>query len=259
VCGQSAAAWLSELGREQRSCACGSTVRLRAVVHLLSEALFGESIILPEFPRRREIRGLGMSDAVYPPVLSRKVSYVNTFYDRAPRLDITAPLRADMLGAFDFVISTEVMEHVAPPVERGFQNLRRLLRPSGVLILTVPYTLAGSTVEHFPELHRYRIIREGESAPVLKNVTVDGGEQVFRDLVFHQGEGATLEMRLFSKIGLRQELQRAGFERVEFFSEPYWEYGIQWAETWSLPLTASPLTIDAPSPQDRAGRRRNGS
>ena len=69
------------------------------------------------------IRALGMSD---PPriadLLSEKFDYTNTFYHQAPRFDVLHPEPGD-LGRYDFVISSEVMKHVPPPVETGFTNL----------------------------------------------------------------------------------------------------------------------------------------
>jgi SAM-dependent methyltransferase len=49
----------------------------------------------------------------------------------------------------------DVLEHVAPPYEQALANLCQLLKPGGVLILTVPMKSEGSTDEHFPELYQY--------------------------------------------------------------------------------------------------------
>jgi SAM-dependent methyltransferase len=168
--------------------------------------------------------------------LAGKLRYTNTFYHQAPKLDIQSP-PAEYLGRFRFVISSDVFEHVAPPIERAFDNLHRILAPGGVLVLTVPFTTEGGTVEHFPELHDYTIAREGD-AFVLTNRTVDGRQQTFRDLVFHGGPGTTLEMRLFSEADLRRHLADAGFSDVQVHREPAFEFGIYWPEPWSVPITA---------------------
>ena len=73
---------------------------------------------------------------------------------------------------------------------------------------------------------------------MLKNVTSDGVEERFENLTFHGGTGFTLEMRLFSRAGLFEELKAAGFTDITVHSEPVPEYGIEWTEPWSLPLTA---------------------
>ncbi len=47
---------------------------------------------------------------------------------------------------FDLCTSTEVFEHVADDA-RGFAEVRRVLRPGGLLVFTVPLTPAAKTVE----------------------------------------------------------------------------------------------------------------
>src|ERR1700741_4696903 len=63
VCGTPLAAAAEPLTREGQSCAkCGSSVRLRALIALLSEEIFGVLLALPEFSVLKGIRGIGMSD-----------------------------------------------------------------------------------------------------------------------------------------------------------------------------------------------------
>jgi SAM-dependent methyltransferase len=239
ICGSSCKTALTDLQREKASCyRCGSTVRMRAITHILSTELFGQSIPLPDFPTRQDLHGWGMSDVGYADLLSRKLSYINTYYHKEPHLDITAALDPMLEGKLDFLISTEVFEHINPPVSVAFENARRLLKPNGVFIFSVPYTLEAETHEHFPDLYRYEIIDPGGPRPILKNITRDGREQLFDQLVFHGGPGATLEMRVFSQAGLQAELKRAGFENVTVYSEPCWEFGIYWHGFWSLPMAA---------------------
>jgi SAM-dependent methyltransferase len=211
---------------------------MRAIIHLLSLELFGESRILPDFPIRPAIKGIGLSDwRGYAILLAHKLGYQNTFYHKEPRLDIT---RVDSAweARFDFVIASEVFEHVAPPVSAAFANARRLLKPNGVLIFTVPYTLKdGPTLEHFPDLYDYHLIRTGTGFR-LHNRTQAGDEQVFDHLVFHGGAGETLEMRVFTLTGLQREFQKAGFTRIQVHREPEFKFGIYWGVDWSLPITA---------------------
>ena len=49
-------------------------------------------------------------------------------------------------GSFDLCTSTEVFEHV-PDDRKGFREIRRVLRPGGRLVFTVPLTEAPGTVE----------------------------------------------------------------------------------------------------------------
>ncbi len=237
ICGRNCRSSLAQLNREERTCRCRSSVRLRSVIHLLSLELFGRSLALPDFPSRPDLKGIGLSDGVYHRRLARKLGYVNTHYHKKPRLDITAAPDPSLEETLDFLISTEVFEHVAPPVSRAFENAYRLLKPGGVLILTVPYVPEGETLEHFPDLYRYALIKRG-GRQVLRNVTREGVEQVYENLVFHGGRGSTLEMRLFSRQGLLGELERAGFKPVRINSEPQMDFGIYWKEPWSLPVVA---------------------
>lgn len=60
--------------------------------------------------------------------------------------DITRVPEAD--GSFDAILCTEVLEHVPQP-DRALQELGRLLRPDGYLILTAPFT----SFTHFAPYH----------------------------------------------------------------------------------------------------------
>src|SRR5258708_30366905 len=131
ICGLTNTIELSQ--QEDSSCAgCGSNVRLRALIYLLSTELFGDALVLPDFPRLPGIKGLGLSDqASYAVPLASKFDYTNTYYDREPRLDITQA-HPDRYGAYDFILSSDVFEHIAAPVERAFGEAYRLLKPNGV-------------------------------------------------------------------------------------------------------------------------------
>jgi SAM-dependent methyltransferase len=238
ICGATSLATLNELERERPSCDdCGSTVRFRGVMHVLSEELFGESLPLSEFPVRSDIVGIGLTDwGAYADRLAEKFAYQNTFLHQEPTLDITQddPSRH---GTVDFVICSDVLEHVAPPVDRALQNLRKLLKPEGVLVLTVPYGKHAETVEHFPELYEYELIeRDGEQ--IVRNRTREGVIQEFQEIVFHEGPGTTLEMRMFGEQDLLKRLAQAGFERIAIHSDDCLDFGIHWQVDWSLPVTA---------------------
>ena len=239
VCSSTCSVPVAALERDGGNCAlCDSNVRFRSLVHLLSLRLFGRSLAISAFPAQaRQLRGIGMSDTGrYAELLAQRTGYTNTFYHKAPRLDIQAPA-SGYLAAHDFVISSDVLEHVVPPVATAFSNLHALLKPGGVLVFTVPFSLDSETVEHFPELHEFEIRQRG-GEHVLINRTMDGRTQEFTRLVFHGGPGSTLEMRLFSEAGLRRELERAGFVDIQVHREPCFEAGIYWHHPWSVPVTA---------------------
>ncbi len=200
------------LDRESASCGtCGSNVRLRSLMHVLSMELFGTQLPLPDFPRVKSLRGLGMTDFnQYASRLSEKFDYRNTFYSREPRFDISNP-PAEELGKYDFLISSEVFEHVLPPAETAFRNAFELLKPNGVLILSVPYSVEPSMKEHYPDLHQFGFAQVGDEI-VLVNRTRDGEMQVFERLVFHgSGPGEALEVREFNEAELNRMLSAAGF------------------------------------------------
>ncbi|HKW80227.1 MAG TPA: class I SAM-dependent methyltransferase [Casimicrobiaceae bacterium] len=238
VCGTACRVAPVALSREVPSClGCGSTVRMRTTIHLLTTELFGRSIALPDLPPLRDLIGIGLSDApAYAGPLAAKLGYTNTFFHAMPRLDIAA-VPDDRAAEADFIVASDVFEHVAPPVARAFANARRLLKPRGVMIFSVPYSLDADTVEHFPELHDWRLV-ETEGRWRLENRTTDGRDQVFTDLVFHGGPGTTLEMRLFSRAGLEREFAAAGFARMRVADQACPEFGIVWPEPWSVPMVA---------------------
>lgn len=253
VCGATSSAMPAQLEREVPSCdGCGSTVRARSVVSAVTSWATGASRVLPDLGRVHRL-GLGLSD--WGPLAERLANvfdYTNTFFDEDPRLDVTDPPR-DWLGSSDFVISSDVFEHVAPPVQRAFDGASALLRPGGLLVLTVPYLAEGSTAEHFPNLHDFTVARL-RSGPVLVNRTAAGTLEIFDDLVFHGGPGETLEMRVFALPDVLQALTRAGFIAPSILPEDP-EHGVVWQSPHSRTLTATKPRI-ARVPRWRRWRRR---
>lgn len=241
ICGFALAASRQALSdRETRSCTvCGSTLRFRALMAALQCELDGDGQIrvLERIPKRRSITGLGMSDApVYASALNRKYDYTNTFFHTEPLLDIRAPA-AHYLGRHDFVVSSDVLEHVDGPCLRALQNLRAVLKPGGLLALTVPYGVQDTTLEHYPDLHEYRI--EGQGADrILVNVTADGREQRFSNLCFHGGDGSTLELRVYAYRDLIRWLGEAGFTDIRLHDAEHPQWGIIHQHQLGLPITA---------------------
>lgn len=211
VCGKASVSPLRDLAfRDFPSCRhCGSTSRIRQLVSMLSRELFSRDVALPSFPERRDIVGCSLSDwEGMANQLAARLNYVNTFLHKEPRLDITA-VPAEFAGRFDFVISSDVFEHIDPPVSRAFIGLRRLLKQGGFAIFTVPWVHMDATIEHFPELYQYRIERDDQGW-LLYNTTRNGQKQLFRNLQFHGGEGQVLELRLFALSHLIEEARNAG-------------------------------------------------
>jgi SAM-dependent methyltransferase len=238
LCGSANRVAESRIDREIASCGrCGSTVRFRAIGRLVTRELLGHEVALTDLAQKQRLRGLGLSDpATYAVPLGRAFEYENTFFHTSPRLDIL-DVPGDRLGRYDFVVASDVFEHITPPVQRGFDNARALLRPGGVFIFTVPFTLADDTLEHFPELHDWRV-EERDGRFDLVNTTADGRVQTFADVVFHGGPGTTLEMRMFSRAALLRHFTAAGFVRTRIADEPCAAFGIAWPHPWSVPIVA---------------------
>src|SRR5262249_21516091 len=140
---------VEQFATEPASCGCGSNVRLRALMHLLSMELFGQSLPATDFPKLKAIRGLGMSDKpAFAEILAEKFDYPNTYSDREPRFDFTEA-HPRLAGAYDFIVSADVLEHIAPPVERALEEVARLLKPCGFLGVTVFCNPEDRLREHF--------------------------------------------------------------------------------------------------------------
>jgi SAM-dependent methyltransferase len=204
---------------------------------MLVRELFGYDLALPDLPVLKGIRGVGISDSAdYSGRLAAKFDYRNTEYDREPRFDIVHP-DAREFGSYDFIVCSEVLEHVVAPVETAFSNLARLLAPAGVLLMTVPYKPEGATVEHFGAMKDFAITRVADKA-VLVRRNPGGGYEVFDDLVFHGGSGSTLEMRVFSEQDLSAAILGSGFSSLEIYKDDVPAFGILHDESWSLPIAA---------------------
>jgi SAM-dependent methyltransferase len=222
-------------------------MRWRSIIHALSTELFGKSMPISDFAKRDDLTGIGLSDCeCYALRLPTKLGYTNTFYHQAPFLDITSE-KAPSFGQFDFIICSDVFEHIAQPIGNAFDHACRLLKPDGVIIFSVPL-LPGETREHFPELFEYELHRDGAEW-TLKNRTADGRKQQFTGLTFHGGPGTVLEMRIFGQDSLKRNFSAAGFRSPVIYSQDARQFGIVW-------------NPNPPNPQDAppwAARRAGGS
>ena len=236
---------VEHLASESATCSCGSNVRLRALLHLLSLELFGHSIPVCDFPRLKAVRGLGMTDhASYARILEDKFDYTNTYQDREPRLDFRE-VHPDRTNAYDFILSADVLEHIAPPIASALSEVHSLLKPKGFFAVTVPCQVSGKVLEHFPELYEYRTVPLA-GREVLVNRRRDGTVEVFDDLVFHGGTGETLEMRTFGISALEATLRNVGFQDVCFLTSDVPEWGITFHGDTSQPFVArkQPFVLD---------------
>jgi hypothetical protein len=145
---------------------------------------------LTDFPHDRSIKGLGLTDPdAIAAVLAKRLDYTNTYFTAEPRLDIRCePARTHEL---DFLIASEVFEHVQPPVSRAFVNAAAYLKESGFLLLTVPWVWDGDREAAIPELHDWKLEREAESWTIA-NRKPDGSDERFRNMRFDGGPGPSL-------------------------------------------------------------------
>ena len=216
-------------GREGTNCFwCKATSRDRAMLLNIHLAFFSKLLKNP----KRLPKIIGVSDGQLIETILKKVyqsNYQNYHYHQTPKLDITR-VPSDLHCSADIVSCTEVLEHVAPPVNLAFLGLRLLLREKGTLVLSVPHSDAsGVHVEHFPELIDSELLL-GEN-PRLVGKLSDGERVEFSNLVFHGGIGSTLEYRVFSFNSLRHQVLDAGFTKFQL-NRNFKSFGIYW-EKWS--------------------------
>ena len=225
--------------REASSCThCGSSLRMRSVIQALTSEIYGKSLALTSAPANRSLRGAGMSDWTgYAKPLAKLFGYQNTFYHQKPRLDILNVPESEF-GQYDFLISSDVMEHVPTDIDKAFANMAKMLKPGGFLVLTVPYKPDGEHEEFYPDLHEYRFISTGGKT-FLYNRTKNGTEQIYDNLVFHGGDGFTLFVRMFSESSLISMLEASGFDGdIKIYRENDPEHGVVWSISWCLAIVA---------------------
>jgi hypothetical protein len=204
---------LSSFSRDKPNCqSCLSTPRLRGIVLALSQALYGRAVPLPQFEKNKSIVGIGMSDwPGYANVVTDRFSYTNTMFHTEPRLDVLDASSTAKYRNLDFILCSDVFEHVLQPVSRGVANLRAMLKPTGALIFSTPFSNLPATIEHFPGLREFGTAKVGEDWVVI-NRKQDGSYEVFdKDVRFHGGPGTVLEMRIFAKNDLLHLMEDDGF------------------------------------------------
>jgi len=228
ICGKSNAGLAGDFHRELPNCTgCNSTPRFRGIVHALSLGLFKSSIPLSKFPTDLHLKGIGMSEwDVYAKVLAKKFAFTNTFYHQEPKLDVTSEDWKNFQD-LDFMICTEVFEHVLQPLEVGFRNMRQMLKKGGVLVFSTPFVAAPHTIEHFPGMTDFTTCKIGDTWLVVSR-KADGSYEVYdKNICFHGGPGTVLEMRIFGRDELVAQLGAARFE-TQILSQAEADIGYYW-------------------------------
>jgi len=213
------------LFREGASCSvCGSSVRMREVVCAVNE--------IENFFEPSQLNIVGLSDADLVAKYFKKKfgdSYQNTFYDSDPKLDIGNLSKRDF-GSADILISSDVFEHVFFPLRNSILGAFNLLKPSGMLVLTMPWNTWQDSVEHFPWMVSYKVIQNSDGTHSVIGEDASGQSRNISNPIFHGGPGNTLEMRKINLFVLIDELERCGFTEVKVHNESRPEFGIRRAD-----------------------------
>jgi SAM-dependent methyltransferase len=244
ICGGGNVCSPEQLHRELLRCAtCGANARFRGIAHAVQTELLGDTATpLRAAQPMKACRGIGMSDTeIYAAELQRLFSYTNTYYHTTPRLDVTDPASAAGYRDLDFIISSDVLEHVHAPVTRALAHMNAMLKPGGVLILTVPYLGGYETIEHYPHLMEYRIVSLGDSYSVV-NLRPDGAIEHFVKPSFHGGPGSVLELRIFGEGDLLAMLAYTGFA-AKILAPALPDIGYIWNEAVESPLARGRKSI----------------
>ena len=132
-----------------------------------------------------------------PMFTSRGVSFFQSNFNAAP------PFEAIADGTFDAVILGEVIEHILNHPLGFLQDLRRVLRPDGVLILTTPNpSTVANAVRVLLDRHSLWGTAAFASQPKFDDKIIDAGD-------IHYREYRTSELkRLLTTAGFRVEVFR---------------------------------------------------
>lgn len=207
-------------------------VRARAIIYALTERL-GCFPILAFLNQNNEIKGLGVSDDErYAAPLAAKFNYINTFFHTEPFLDVMK-FRPDLVDQFDFIICTDVLEHIIGDWRVALNYFHHYLKPNGVLIFSVPCDLeANQTLEHYPGCIGYDV--KEVAGEYLVNINYPLNKTVIAENpIFHGGPGNTLEMRMFSKSELEEFSRLLGFSEFHYYGDNVPKFGIDFGNVVS--------------------------
>ncbi|WP_197422818.1 class I SAM-dependent methyltransferase [Burkholderia sp. ABCPW 14] len=240
ICGRNNSE-INQAHRELMLCAqCGSNARFRGLMlGVMRYAFNEESKPLIKQSDRRSITAIGISDSeIYAWPLAAKLSYANTYYHTEPQLDICDLRSIDQYSNIDLIICSDVIEHTPLAPRKVLENMRRMLRPGGILILSAPTYHLPETIEWYPDAASLEVKDCGGRHEVRWSDTSGAKHVDFRPC-FHGGPGSTLEMRLIAHQDLIQAGMDAGFEVETLEFSP--EIGYVWPIVPEYPGIAAPM------------------
>ncbi len=183
---------------------CGSSSRDRMLVYAFGRASAnpGPLNAWRELPHQKVFETAGRRG--HPPFLSGKFDYYNTDFDpEKMKSGYDSRKYADLQSLpyddsfFDYVLSSDVFEHVRL-YQQAFREVYRVLKPGGVLVMTVPYV-------HGWEKTLVKVEPRGDEDVFLTEPEYHGGHTLVyriygRDLLpFLRGIGFTVGYLEFSK------------------------------------------------------------
>jgi len=244
----------ASLYRESLTCAhCLTTSRYRSMARGLLEALERlagvRAASLAELPRGRRRRRIAVYDtqapfdtggSAYPiPTLLERCAWIDLAVSTwKPSLPPGAPLGPRVTNqslerltfadaSFDIVLTSDVLEHVRLEAQ-AHREIRRVLKPGGIYIFTVPHFRDQPTVE------RVRIV---DPADPSRDVDILPRE-------YHgdanSEEGRALAYRTFGT-DLAEKLRRIGFD-VAYTKQDFPKAGIRNTELFLCRAVGPPAT-----------------
>jgi SAM-dependent methyltransferase len=157
---------------------------------LTSVMMFAESL-----PAGTRVLDAGAGYAPFRELFSRRegtyitVDWEHSVHPEAQKADIIAPLDSLPLpdGSVDAVLCTQVLEHVVSPTT-VLKELRRVLTPSGTLLLTVPFVgeLHEEPFDYFRYTpHSLRVLLKASGFQSIEIQPLGGAFTVAAHLVRH--------------------------------------------------------------------------
>ncbi|WP_090524356.1 class I SAM-dependent methyltransferase [Paracoccus isoporae] len=237
--------------RERKICPnCGASGRSGSIVRHVCQAIYGEDKPLFSQQPRKSARVIGLSDGmVYAKPFGEYFNYTNTFYHKPPKLDIRDP-EPDFCGIADVLINSEVFEHVIGDTQSAFDGTLKVLKPGGTMVFSVPFVNREGS-EHYPGLTDYTPRTLDDGRTVVDLVFADGRRKTDESPKFHGGPGLTLELPMFSRKRMLDELTAAGFVDITIHDDNLPQHGIVW------PPLSRMVTARAPQEPPRPARRGN--